>query len=59
MAATPAYCLVYEKTQVLDGYFTRIVGPFASPEAASKWYHANTPDEPAVIDAILNMGEPT
>ena len=59
MEIVPTYCLVYEKTLTFDGYLTRIVGPFASPKAAAEWYEANTPDEPAVIDAIIDMGEPT
>jgi hypothetical protein len=40
------YCLVYEKTQIIDGGFTMIVGPFKTYQAAQIWYKA--------IDAIYS-----
>ena len=44
--------LVYEKTLVVNGGFTKIVGPFKSPRDAQRWHADNAPDEGAVIDAI-------
>lgn len=48
------YCLVYEKTQIIDGGFTMIVGPFKTYQAAQIWYKANTPDQMASIAAIYS-----
>lgn len=51
------YCLVYEKTLTIDGQFTKIVGPFKTPQLASQWWTKNTPDDEAVIDAIYTPNE--